>query len=95
MDKIFYKVWYENIKYLRKFGLEENKIYHWTRDFKDNYIYIAYGNDNKNNNSYWGFMYFDQLSFEWFINNNYEYKGEFDPIKERKEKLQKIDESNL
>jgi hypothetical protein len=40
-------------------------------------------------------MYFDQLSFEWFINNNYEYKGEFDPIKERKEKLQKIDESNL
>lgn len=84
MKKFYYKVWWRDIKDLRKIGLDEDKIYHWIKDFKNQFVYIS-------KDSCWGYMLDNDWSISWYEKNEFEYKGNWSLREERKKKLKKLE----
>lgn len=90
-----YKFWKVHINDIHRFvelGANNIQITTW-KDFcsrYNNYIYIC---ENNNYSLKYSYMPFEKNSFKYFKSKNYIYMGDFNLKRNRKEKIQKINEN--
>ena len=97
MKKVYWKVHRNNIKDMSSIGLPQSYIRVWQIESvepDDGYMLIS--NDyNKPEPFGWGFMKNNKDGHAWYNEWNFKYMGVFDLKKDRRNKIRKINGSNL